>query len=488
MASPNPGRQGAREVYGSVGIETPNGDSAMDDTNDAVRVNVIATVGGGGGGTEYDEDAASVGGEKLTLAGSIRQDTPAGSTSADGDYANLKTDSVGRLWVNASGAAVPVTDNGGALTVDGTVTANLSATDNAVLDQIDANTDFGVVVGAGVEATALRVTIASDSTGLLSIDDNGGSLTVDNPILSVVGGGTEATAQRVTIASDSTGVLSVDDNGGSLTVDNAALSVVGGGTEATAQRVTIASDSTGVLSVDDNGGSITVDGTVTANAGTGVFDVTPASPAANDYLPVRLTDGSAFYSASGGGSSDTATFWVLTGNLTFTANRFQLVVYNNNASALVKIRLLIMMPVSAAAVTPVATSIWTLRRRTGPTTDPTGTGGLTVLSMDTDDALPSSITAFSTPGTAPAGGTTQDFSAFLPPGEELKPIGGATLLDPTTQGQIAHRFMGFSLYDASALPGCKPLTLRQDQTFEVQQSATAGTATVYRLLCIFTAA
>ena len=53
----------------------------------------------------------------------------------------------------------------------------------------------------------------------VSVDDNGGSLTVDNPILSVVGGGVEAAAQRVTIASDSTGLLSVDDNGGSLTVD-----------------------------------------------------------------------------------------------------------------------------------------------------------------------------------------------------------------------------------------------------------------------------
>jgi hypothetical protein len=80
------------------------------------------------------------------------------------------------------------------------------------------------------------------------------------------GGGTEAAALRVTVASDSTGVLSVDDNGGSLTVDNPALSVVGGGLEATAQRVTIATDSTGVLSVDDNGGSLTVDGTVTINA------------------------------------------------------------------------------------------------------------------------------------------------------------------------------------------------------------------------------
>ena len=56
----------------------------------------------------------------------------------------------------------------------------LSATDNGVLDQIDTNTDFGVVVGGGTEATALRVTIANNSTGVLSVDDNGGALTVDN--------------------------------------------------------------------------------------------------------------------------------------------------------------------------------------------------------------------------------------------------------------------------------------------------------------------
>jgi hypothetical protein len=48
----------------------------------------------------YLEDAASAGGEQLKLAGVVRQDTPAGSTSADGDYTYLKSDSIGRLWVN----------------------------------------------------------------------------------------------------------------------------------------------------------------------------------------------------------------------------------------------------------------------------------------------------------------------------------------------------------------------------------------------------
>lgn len=38
----------------------------------------------------------------------------------------------------------------------------------------------GDITGPGTEATALRVTMATDSTGLLSVDDNGGSLTVDN--------------------------------------------------------------------------------------------------------------------------------------------------------------------------------------------------------------------------------------------------------------------------------------------------------------------
>ena len=126
---------------------------------------------------------------------------------------------------------------------------------------------FNVVVGAG-----------TNNIGDVDV------LTVPAP-LSTTGGGTEATALRVTVASDSTGVLSVDDNGASLTIDNAQLSVVGGGTEAAAMRVTIANDSTGVLSVDDNGGSLTVDGTVTANLAAGtnnIGDVDVLSIAAGD--------------------------------------------------------------------------------------------------------------------------------------------------------------------------------------------------------------
>lgn len=37
-------------------------------------------------------------------------------------------------------------------------------------------------VGGGTESGVLRVTVASDSTGVLSVDDNGGSLTVDGTV------------------------------------------------------------------------------------------------------------------------------------------------------------------------------------------------------------------------------------------------------------------------------------------------------------------
>ena len=59
------------------------------------------------------------------------------------------------------------------------------------------------------------LTIAAGDNNIGNVD----IVTVPAP-LSTTGGGTEATALRVTVASDSTGVLSVDDNGSALTVDN----------------------------------------------------------------------------------------------------------------------------------------------------------------------------------------------------------------------------------------------------------------------------
>jgi hypothetical protein len=71
----------------------------------------------------------------------------------------------GALVVDGSGVTQPVS---------GTVSANLNAGTNNIGD-----VDIASPLGGGTEAAAVRVTIANDSTGVVSVDDNGGSLTVD---------------------------------------------------------------------------------------------------------------------------------------------------------------------------------------------------------------------------------------------------------------------------------------------------------------------
>ena len=100
---------------------------------------------------------------------------------------------------------------------------------------------------------AVSGTVAATQSGTwdeVGINDSGNSITVDNAQLSVIGTGTEAAAMRVTIATDSTGVLSVDDNGGSLTVDGT-VAVTGVATEAkqdtqVTHLATIAGDTTSI--------------------------------------------------------------------------------------------------------------------------------------------------------------------------------------------------------------------------------------------------
>ena len=181
----------------------------------------------------------------------------------------------------------------------------------ALLTTIDSDTSTLAVVGGGVEATALRVTVATDSTGVLSVDDNGAALTVDwNGTTPPIGAGTEAAALRVTLATDSTGTLTVDTTGtnglevvqaaaADLNVTEASAAAIktaveliddavsgagfnvtqfagaavpiGAGTEAAAVRVTLATDSTGLLSIDDNGGSLTIDQPAVATGGASFF-------------------------------------------------------------------------------------------------------------------------------------------------------------------------------------------------------------------------
>lgn len=277
-------------------VQLSDGTSAIGTTGGSLDVNIT---GGATSGTEFAEDSVHASGALGTMILAVRNDTLAALADTDGDYAPLQVDASGAVYVNISNASIPVTDNGGSLTVDGTVaatqsgtwTVDLGATDNAVLDQIELNTDFGTVIGGGTEATALRVTIANDSTGVLTVDDGGGSLTVD---------GTVAATQSGTWTVD----LGATDN---AVLDQIELNtdfgtVVGGGTEATALRVTIANDSTGVVSIDDNGGSITVDGSVTVSA------------TQLDVDDLNLTDDAVRVSGNSSANSETNPIYVKTVN------------------------------------------------------------------------------------------------------------------------------------------------------------------------------
>ena len=166
---------------------------------------------------------------------------------------------------------------------------------------LDATT--AIAAGGGVEAGALRVTVASDSTGVLSVDDNGSTISIDD-------GGSSITVDGSVTASLASGTNNIGDVD-VLTVP-APLNVTGTGTESSALRVTIATDSTGVLSVDDNGASLTVDGTV-ASTQSGTWSIrnqdgsgnnlTSAARGSERALSVQLVDGSGNQVTSFGGGT-----------------------------------------------------------------------------------------------------------------------------------------------------------------------------------------
>jgi len=212
------------------------------------------------------EDTGHTSADPGLMGLTVRQDTAAALAGTDADYQPFITDANGRLHVldansaaiktavelidNAisgagfnitqlNGATVPIgagteaaavrvtmaTDSTGVMTVDGTVTANLSATDNAVLDTIDAVLDLinaklvtGTVIG-DVNLGATDNTVLDTMVASLA-----GTLTVTGG-----GGGTEYT-EDAAAAADPVGTALIlvreDARAGSLTTtdgDNVAL-------------------------------------------------------------------------------------------------------------------------------------------------------------------------------------------------------------------------------------------------------------------------
>lgn len=105
-----------------------------------------------------------------------------------------------------------------------------------------------LVTGGGTEATALRVTVANDSTGVLSVDDNGGLLTVDGTVT----------------VTDGAGALNVIVDSSALPSGAATSALQDGIIKDGAGDTTQANVTTGRLSVDGSGVTQPVSGTVTA--------------------------------------------------------------------------------------------------------------------------------------------------------------------------------------------------------------------------------
>lgn len=183
-------------VYQSVQQTITDGDVGplQVDSNGNVKVNVVA---GSATNTEYTEDTAASGGEDGPLVLGVRRDADTSPVSADGDFHTLVFNSTGALKVEVfDGGDSHTVDNAGtfAVQVDAALPAGtnaigkLAANDGVDVGDVTLNNGFASVTGGGVEASALRVTLANDSTGVVSVDDNGGSLTVDGSVTAAQSG------------------------------------------------------------------------------------------------------------------------------------------------------------------------------------------------------------------------------------------------------------------------------------------------------------
>lgn len=162
----------------------------------------------------------------------------------------------------------------------------------------------------------------------------------------------------------------------------------------------------------------------------------------------------------------------------FAANRQQAIIYNTLSTHIVKIRKVIYLP-DAVARTGALSGLWYVWRRVNPTTPPAGTVE-PVAPHDTAYSLPSGIYTYSNPSTPANGGTLQTFTVFVPQPDEIK----LTTLDAPTMSSLLDG-CGTTIYDANwGGPGTSPITIRQNQTFEIVQTATSGTG-YFRLLIIF---
>lgn len=291
----------------------------------------------------FAEDAAHTSGDYGTLVLAKRTDAAAVSAGTDGDYATFNVDGSGRLWVNASGAAVPVTDNAGSLTVDGTVSVNTHDVTNAGTFAVQvssalpagANAIGKLAANSGVTIGDVNVISEIPGTGATNLGkaEDAVHTSADTGVLvlavrrDAASSGVSADGDYATFSVDSNGALrvtgasgtaqyaedSVASNGDSLVMmgavrrDTAANSTSADGDNSTlsvnstgALRVTVDSASTTALKADDAAFALTTDLVAVVGA---VRDDALSSLAAaeGDAVVLRVNSQGALHVTGGGG-------------------------------------------------------------------------------------------------------------------------------------------------------------------------------------------
>lgn len=266
------------------------------------------------GGIQYQVVKFDLGGDGVSVVPSVNSGTKDSGTL--------------RVILASDQTVVPINDNGGSITVDGSVTIGGAVTEDTASvggevliamagarnDAAAAKTSTDGDWGAIAIDSAGRVGI-SDLGGTISIDDGAGSITVDGAVTvsgtvttsppsnastnvaqvagtaaDVNSGNKSAGTLRVVLATDqpqlTNKLLVTPDANAAINnaqVSGTAVSVNSGVKDAGTQRVILASDQT-VVPVSDNAGSLTVD----APVGTPAFVRLSDGAAAITTLPVSI--------------------------------------------------------------------------------------------------------------------------------------------------------------------------------------------------------
>lgn len=225
------------------------------------KIKLTASGTGTTEGLSKAEDSAHSGGEHGIMALAVRNDVLAALAGTDGDYAPLQVSDTGALYADISELA-----------------GNAIALNN----------------GAATAGT-LRVTIASDSTGVLSIDDNSGSITVDGTVTASLGATDNAVLDSIDAAAAAiqAAVEVIDDaiSGSEMQVDLVSAQVTNAGTFA----AQVDGDALTALQLIDN--IVLAEDAAHQSGDSGVMalavrDTAPSSVSGTDgdYEPLHISD------------------------------------------------------------------------------------------------------------------------------------------------------------------------------------------------------